>query len=400
MMLVTGLYGAVADLLIGLIADRTQTRWGHFRPYFLWGAAPLALAGVLTFTTPNLGSGKILYAYITYGMLMLAYSAVNVPYSALMGVMTQNSMERTSISSIRFFGAFTAAVFVQYFTLWFVKFFGHGNEARGWQLTLALYGALAFVLLMLCFASTRERVVPHKLQNANNRRDFRDLISSRPWQVMIGAQLISLAAFAIKSSASAYYFKYFVNRQDLLGLFLLANGIAFLAAVALTAQLARYLGKRQLFALSLGLGGLLVGLCWFAQPGDILFIFALQIASSFALGFKSPLVFAMFADTADHTEWRTGRRCTGLVFASAILSTRVGMAIGAWLFGIALTYYGYRGNMLQSARSLQGIILCMSLIPCAMLLVAAAAMAFYSLHDSRMAKIETELKEQRRSIEA
>jgi glycoside/pentoside/hexuronide:cation symporter, GPH family len=399
MLLVTCLASAAMDLLVGVAADHTRTRWGHFRPYLLWASVPLCLAGVLTFTTPHLDGGfKLLYAYITYGSLMFAYSAVNVPYSALMGVMTQNSAERTSISSIRFLGAFTAAVFVQYFTLRFVKLFGQGSEAHGWQLTMVLYGALAMLLLLLCFISTNERVVPSRLQDANLKSDFQKLISSRPWSMLVGVQVISLAAFAIKSSASAYYFKYFVKRQDLLGLFLLSNGLAFLAAVSLTPLLSKRVGKKHLFAISLGLGGLVVGLCWLAGPSDIRLMFVLQIVSSFAIGFKSPLIFAMFADTADHTEWRTGRRCTGLFFASAILATRIGLAVGAWLFGIALAYCGYVGNVEQTGRSLRGIILSMSGIPCLMLLLCSVAMVFYPLDDTLMIKIEKDLKEWRDRI--
>ena len=228
MMFVTRIADAVADPAMGAIADRTKTRWGHFRPYVLWFALPLAVAGVLTFTTPNLGgSAKLVYAYVTYSLLMFLYTAVNIPYTALMGVMTSNSQERTSISSIRFIGAFTAGVFVQFFTLRLVKFFGNGNDARGWQLTMVLYGVLAVVLLALCFASTRERVTPPAQQHSDIKRDLGDLFGSRPWLVLVGVLLMVLAAFVIKGSASVYYFKYFLKRQDLLEAFLVSNGLAF-----------------------------------------------------------------------------------------------------------------------------------------------------------------------------
>src|SRR5271157_12894 len=206
MLLVTRMADAVADPVMGAIADRTKTRWGHFRPYVLWFALPLAVAGVLTFTTPNLsGGGKLVYAYITYSLLMFLYTAVNIPYTALMGVMTPNSLERTSIASIRFIGAFTAGVFVQYFTLKLVGFFGHGNAVRGWQLTMVLYGVLAVTMLVLCFASTRERVTPPAQQKSDLRRDLGDLFTSRPWLVLVCVLLLILAAFVIKGSASTYY---------------------------------------------------------------------------------------------------------------------------------------------------------------------------------------------------
>jgi len=396
MLLVTRLADAVADPVMGAIADRTQTRWGHFRPYVVWFALPLAVAGVLTFTTPNLGSGsKLVYAYITYCLLMFLYTAVNIPYTALMGVMTASSQERTSISSIRFIGAFTAGVFVQYFTLRFVRFFGHGNDTRGWQLTMILYGVLAVVMLVVCFGSTRERVAPPPQQKSDLWRDLGDLFTSRPWLVLVGVLLLILAAFVIKGSAAAYYFKYFVKREDLLGLFLVSNGLAFLAAVSVATYLAKIFGKKRLFMMAIGIGGLVVAGFWLPRPSDIVMMFVLQIVSSFVIGFNSPLVFAMFADAADDAEWRTGRRTTGLVFASAIFSTKAGVAIGAWMFGVVFNFYGYVPNVEQSARSLHGIIISMSWIPCGLMLVATALMQLYPLNEALMVKIEADLKSRR-----
>jgi GPH family glycoside/pentoside/hexuronide:cation symporter len=367
----------------------------------LWFALPLAVAGVLTFTTPHIGSGaKLVYAYITYSLLMFLYTAVNIPYTALMGVMTTNSQERTSISSIRFIGAFTVGAFVQYFTLGIVKFFGGGNDERGWQLTMVLYGVLVIALLVLCFLNTRERVAPPARQQSDIKRDLFDLFGSRPWLVLVGVLLMVLAAFAIKGSVSAYYFKYFLKRENLLGPFLVSNGLAFLAAVAITSRLAKWFGKKPLFMFAIGGGGLVVGGFWLAGPSDIWLIFALQIVSSFVIGFNSPLVFAMFADAADHAEWRTGRRTTGLVFASAIFSTKVGWALGGLMVGLILTFFGFEANVAQTARSLHGIILCMSWIPCVMLVLAAALMALYPLDDPLMARIEAELKARRGVIEA
>jgi len=396
MLLVTRLADAVADPVMGAIADRTQTRWGHFRPYVVWFALPLAVAGVLTFTTPNLGSGsKLVYAYITYCLLMFLYTAVNIPYTALMGVMTASSQERTSISSIRFIGAFTAGVFVQYFTLRFVRFFGHGNDTRGWQLTMVLYGVLAVVMLVACFGSTRERVAPPPQQKSDLWRDLGDLFTSRPWLVLVGVLLLILAAFVIKGSAAAYYFKYFVKREDLLGLFLVSNGLAFLAAVSVATYLAKIFGKKRLFMMAIGIGGLVVAGFWLPRPSDIVMMFVLQIVSSFVIGFNSPLVFAMFADAADDAEWRTGRRTTGLVFASAIFSTKAGVAIGAWMFGVVFNFYGYVPNVEQSARSLHGIIISMSWIPCGLMLVATALMQLYPLNEVLMVRIEADLKSRR-----
>lgn len=215
----------------------------------------------------------------------------------------------------------------------------------------------------------------------------------------MGVLLLTLAAFAVKGSVTISYFKYFVKREDLVGWFLLSNGFAFIAAVLITSYLAKWIGKKPLFMLALGLGGLVIVLFSFVRPADIWFMFALQIASSFIIGFNSPLVWAMFADTADHAEWRTGRRTTGLVFASAIFATKIGFAIGAWILGLILTFFGYAANINQTERSLHGIVLSMSWIPGLMLVLAALAMAAYPLNDTLMIKIEADLKERRGEIE-
>jgi GPH family glycoside/pentoside/hexuronide:cation symporter len=400
MMLITRFADAVADPVMGSIADRTKSRWGHFRPYLIWGAIPFAVAGVLTFTTPNLGGGaKLIYAYITYSLLMFIYTAVNIPYSALMGVISPNSQERTSISSIRFIGAFTAGMLVQWCTLPLVKFLGHGSDTRGWQLTMVVYGICAIILLLLCFATTKERVTPPAQQNPNIKSDVINLFDNKPWIVLVGVLLLTLAAFAIKGSVTAYYFKYFVHREDLIGLFLLANGFAFIVAVSLTSYLNKFIGKKPLFMFALGAGGLIVMLFSLAKPEDIRLMFGLQIFSSFIIGFNSPLVWAMFADTADHAEWRTERRNTGLVFASAIFATKIGFAIGAWMLGLILAFFGYAANVAQTSRSIHGIILSMSWIPGVMLVMAAAMMMLYPLSDPMMVKIEAELKQRRGEIE-
>jgi GPH family glycoside/pentoside/hexuronide:cation symporter len=424
MLLVTRVLDAVADPVMGAIADRTKTRWGHFRPYILWFALPLAVAGVLTFTTPNLGSGaKVVYAYATYGLLMFLYTAVNIPYTALMGVMTPNSIERTALSTLRFIGAFASAVFVQYFTLGFVRIFGQGNDQRGWQLTMVLYGVLAIALFLICFATTRERVVPPASQNADLKRDIKDLFASRPWRVLIGALLLMLAAFVMRGGVTAYYFKYFVQpapfvawlgqtfgahptllarltqllgtKEALLGWFLVSNGVFGIMGVAITQTLVRWLGKKRVFVLAVALGGFVYCLLWLPRPTDIGWMFLLQILASFVLAPNSPVLFAMFADTADHGEWRTGRRTTGLVFASSLFGLKVGLGIGGWLLGIVLAAFGYVANVEQSASSLNGILIAISILPGALLLVAALIMKFYELDDSMMVKIEQDLEERR-----
>lgn len=429
MMLVTRVMDAVADPIMGTLADRTKTRWGHFRPYVLWFALPLALAGVITFTTPNLGSGgKLVYAYATYCLLMLLYTAVNIPYSALLGVMTPNSKERTSLASFRFVGAFSVAVLVQYCTPSLAQWFGMSaslraqhaflahpiewmrwffskdflklpsDPIRGWQMTMVVYGILAVILLVLCFMITRERVTPPANQDPNFKRDMRDMFGSRSFVVILGVAIIMITSFVLKGSVSAYYFKYYVHRVDLLGPFLVSNALAFLAAVVIAPLLAKRFDKKFLFMAAIGVGGMIIGGFWFAKPTDIGLMFVLQILSSFVIGFNSPLLWAMFADTADDAEWRLGRRNTGLVFASAIFGTKVGLAIGAWVTGGILTLFGYVANIDQSATSLLGIRLSMSVFPAAMLVVAALMMKAYPLDDKLMVQIEKDLKDRKQAV--
>jgi GPH family glycoside/pentoside/hexuronide:cation symporter len=426
MLLVTRVTDAVTDPIVGAVADRTRSRWGHFRPYLLWGALPMAVAGVLTFTTPDLtGTPKIIYAYVTYGLLMLAYTAVNIPYTALMGVMTPNSIERTALASLRFIGAFTAAAFVQFFTLDLVHRLGQGNDQRGWQLTMVLYGVLAVMMFMLCFSATRERIAPPEQQQTDLVRDLRDLFGSRPWCVIFVVLLLLLGAFSVRAGATAFYFKYYVDVaplvdwlsrtlhayptllrwllrwaatwQALLALFLVSNGIFGLLGVALTPRVVRWFGKKRTFILAVGLGGFSYMLLWLPGPTDIGSMFALQIASSFILAFNSPIVFAMFADTADSSEWRTGRRATGLVFASALFGQKLGWALGGWLVAVMLAAFGYVANVDQSPTAISGILLAISVVPGAMLVAAAGFMRLYVLDDQAMVAIERELEERRQS---
>jgi GPH family glycoside/pentoside/hexuronide:cation symporter len=353
---------------------------------------------------------------------MLLYTAVNIPYSALLGVMTPNSKERTSLASFRFVGAFSVAVLVQYCTPSLAQWFGMdaalraghsflahpvawiqwflskeflllpSNLAKGWQLTMVLYGVLAVALFALCFATTRERVAPPENQNPDLKQDMRDMFTSRAFLVMLGVAIIMISSFVLKGSVSAYYFKYYVHRNDLLGPFLVSNALAFLAAVILAPPIAKRFDKKVLFMGSIGIGGLIIAGFWFAAPADVALMFGLQILSSFIIGFNSPLLWAMFADTADDAEWRLGRRNTGLVFASAIFGTKVGLAIGAWVTGLLLTWFGYVANVEQTAFSLLGIRLSMSVFPAALLVLAALLMKAYPLDDQLMLRIESELK--------
>jgi GPH family glycoside/pentoside/hexuronide:cation symporter len=398
MMLVTRLWDAVADPVMGVVADRTSTRFGKFRPYLLWFALPLAFSGILAFSVPSAGgSGRLVYAYATYTLLMLAYTAINIPYSALMGVMTPSSAERTDLSSYRFVGAFLGGLLVQKFSMDLVRVLGQGNPARGWQLTLALYGLVATCLFFLSFAATRERVAVPEGQTTNLRRDLVDLLGNRPWRALFGVGVLVIASAFLRGSAAAYYFKYHLHREDLVGWFFATSGLAAIAGVLLTGALTRRFGKRTLYRAVLAIAGLLTAVFYFVPPDCLWLVFGLNALIALVLGPNAPLLWAMYADTADHAEWETGRRTTGLVFAAAIFALKLGGALGGWALGQLLQAFGYAPNVEQSAQAVLGIRLVMSFVPGALLLGAAGMLLFYEIDDVLVRRIEQDLVQARAS---
>jgi GPH family glycoside/pentoside/hexuronide:cation symporter len=396
MFFVTRVWDAVADPVMGAIADRTSTRFGKFRPYLLWFALPLAAAGVLTFTRPALGpTSLLLYAYATYTAMMLAYTAINIPYSALLGVLTPSSRARTSCSSFRFVGAFAGGLLVQTFTLDLVGRLGHGDAAAGWQRTMILYGALACVMFVVAFASTRERVRPPVSHRADLRGELRVLAANRPWRVLLGVGVLVIVSFWMRGGATTYYFKYLCKRDDLVGWFFGAAGVAQIVGAAAAPSLTRLLGKRRLYALVLAVAGILTAAFILVDPHELPLAFSLNIAIALILGPQAPVLWAMFADVADYVEWKTGRRMTGLVFAAAIFSMKIGGALGGWALGQLLDRFGYVPNAEQTASSLQGIRLAMSVVPGVFCLLAAGTVWLYELDETQIALMERALADRR-----
>lgn len=402
MLLVTRVLDAAADPLMGLLADRTATRWGKFRPYLVWFSLPLAAAGVLAFTAPGprfAGGARLAYAYATNALLMLCYTAINIPYSALLGVITPSSAERTRLSAIRFIGAFGGALFVQKATLDLVRRFGGGDAARGWSLTMALYGAAAVTLFAVCFALTRERVTPPRGQRGDARADVRALAGDRPFVVSFALAVLIIVAFWLRGGGAAYYFKYVLHREAALGWFLAGGGMASVAGVAALGPVTRRVGKKPLYrGLMAGVGVLLTVQLWL-PPARLAPVFVLNVAVSLLLGAVAPLIWAMFADVADHVEWTAGRRATGLVFAGALFAMKLGGALGGWSLGVVLELAGYRPNVAQSPAALRGIGLAFTAIPGAVCLLAALLAAGYGLDETTVSAVERGLAE-RRAAEA
>ncbi|MEW6993047.1 MFS transporter [Colwelliaceae bacterium MEBiC 14330] len=394
MMLVTRLIDAFSDPLMGAIADRTKTRNGKFRPYLLWGIIPMVAAGVLTFTVPDVSdSNKLLWAYATYIFMMLAYTFINVPYGALLGVITANSQQRTTLTSFRFIGAFSGGSFVAYMTPELVAYLGQGNEVLGWQYTMLCYGLLAAVLFFISFISTKERISPPANQKTPVWQDLKDLSQNSPWKVLFVLALIIMMTISLRGSTGTFYFKYYVERPDLIGSFAMVYMVALAVGAASTPLLTKFIDKRRLLMILMAIVAALSCTFYFVAKENITLMFALQIMIGLALGPKSPLVFSMYADTADFSQWRTGRRATAMIFSAAAFSQKLGGALAGAMIGWLLASLGYSANQVQSDASQAGIVLLMTVIPALFAAIAVPLIYLYSLDDKRLAKLHSELQQ-------
>jgi GPH family glycoside/pentoside/hexuronide:cation symporter len=408
MFLITKIWDAVNDPMMGIISDRTKSRWGKFRPYILWFAIPFGIMGVLTFTTPNISTtGRLIYAYITYTLLMMLYTVVNVPYSALMGVMTPNSEERTVLSQFRFIAAFIATTFVQLATVWLViKIGGSKTSPFGWQWAMGILSTIAVILLFITFATTKERVHPPKGQKTPLKQDIKDLFTNLPWVLIGFASVFQLIYIVIRGGAIMYYFDYFVKMEDvklpLLGdypmvsIFMVTGTVFTILGVVLTSFLSRIFGKAPTYAGFLGIAGLTTGLFYFLKPSNIGLMFVLQIITSFSVGPVSVLQWAIYTDVADYSEWKKGRRATGLVMSAGLFALKLGIALGVSAQQWILSIYGYEANVEQTESGLMGVRMIMSVYPAIFAFAGMIFMIFYPLGKKDMEQIEVDLVERRR----
>ncbi len=410
MFLVTRIWDAFFDPIVGTLADRTQTRWGKFRPFLLWFALPFGIIGVLTFTTPGFSSsGKLVYAYVTYSLMMMLYSAINVPYAALMGVITPNSEQRTILSSYRFVAAFAGGLIVQAVTMSLVNYFGKGNEAAGWQWAMGCLSGLAFILFMITFMTTEERVFPPKEQKTNFRRDLGDLVANKPWLLIAGATVFQLMYIVMRNSSIMYYFKYYVGDQHLnlfgnvINLsfeefatsFMFTGTLATILGAILTRYFSRLLDKKNTYLWFLITSAVLNVPFYFMHPQNVILIYLLNLAVSFFFGPVSVLQWAMYTDAADYSEWKRGRRATGLVMAASLFSLKLGLTLGGAVVGWILAYHGFIANRPQTPESVNGIILLLSVYPAILAVLGGMLMMFYPLTNKVMVKIEEDLTSRR-----
>ncbi|NNE05712.1 MAG: MFS transporter [Xanthomonadales bacterium] len=400
MFMVTKVVDAVSDPLMGIVADRTNTRWGKFRPYLLWGAIPYGVLGYAMFAGPDLSdAGKLVYAYVTYTMMMLAYTVINVPYSALMGVISPNSLERTSVSSFRFICAFSAAWLVGTFVTPLKTILGGGNEALGFKLTMAIFAVISIALFWVTFATTRERVQP-KQEKSSLKLDFKAMMGNGPWLALFLAAIFTLMNVAVRNGAIMYYFKYYVGDDgsaiflifDKTAVFMSLGLFTMVAGIACTKWLAERFDKRMLLMTLSFLNAVSVAIFYVIPPDQYWLMVIVNCLGTFIVGPTPALVWAMYADTADYGEWKSGRRTTGLVFSALQFAQKLGLAVGAGLSGFILSLFGFVANQAQSDMSINGIRLMFSVFPSALAIAGVIAIYFYPLRDSKVKEIERELK--------
>jgi GPH family glycoside/pentoside/hexuronide:cation symporter len=396
LLLVSRVVAAVFDPIVGFVADRTTTRWGKFRPYLLWMAVPFGIAGIFTFTTPHLGhDGKIVYAYMTYTAMMLVYAAINIPYSALLGVISPHSVERTRAAAFRFVFAFGGSMVVQFSLQPLVARLGGGNEANGYQRTAIVFATAAIAFFLLCFAGTKERVAPLRQSRGSLRTDLRDLATNTPWLVLLGLMVVMQVASSMRDGTILYYFKYYLGDVGAASAFMATGSLSAMLGILLAQRGAARVGKMRLFTwLMLGSAAAMAASYW-TRPSQLAWLYASHVALNLCFAPAFVIIWAMKADTVDYSEWKTGRRATGLTFSATGVASKFGWALGGALTAWMLSLFGFKANAVQSDEALRGIRFMISLCPAAAAIAAALVVRLYRLDDTFMSRIEAELETRR-----
>jgi GPH family glycoside/pentoside/hexuronide:cation symporter len=391
--LVVRIFDAITDPLMGALADRTNTKWGQFRPYLLWLALPFGAISVLAFTTPELSqSGKLVYAFITYTLLMMVYTAINIPYSALGGVLSANPQERVSIQSYRFVFGMLGGLIVASCTLPLVDWFGQGDTAKGYQLAMLAMSTLGVVLFLSCFWGTKERIKYQPEQHSSFKNDLKSLWQNDQWRILCFAGLFLLTGQVLRATLAVYYVKYFLGKEDLITAFITLGMIGSILGCACSQALAKRVCKIKAY-ISLQL--IAAGLCivsYFISAEQLYLAFATYFFWNFFLQMATPLLWAKMADTIDYGHWKTGIRVTGMVYSAVVFFIKLGIAIGGALAGWLLAFYGYQAEVAQSAETLQGILLSFTVYPALGSLLVALVMRSYILSNDKVKQISQELK--------
>ena len=401
MFLIVGLGMACLNPVMGVIADRTVTRWGKFRPWLLWTAIPFGVIGVLAFTTPDLSpASKLIYAWVTYLLLRLVYTMNNVPYASLNGVMTEDPNERNSIATYRQMFANGAGFIVQALAVPMVLYLGRGSSARGYQLTMGSFCCISVVFFLIAFSVTKERIQPDPRQKSSVMQDMGDLLKNEPWIILFLVTTFYFIGLMIRNSIMLPYFKYCAGNPILFGWF---NGFgltALLTGVACSTAFTKRLGKRSLFLWSMLLTGFFNIALFFFPATATVPIVGLEVLRQFSFGISGPVLWSMMGDVADFGEWKTGRRATATVTSGVVFALWVGLALGGAIAGWLLSFYGFQSNVAQSEHALLGIRLIASFYSGAAFLAAAVCLIFYGINMKLNLTISHDLSERRKGFSA
>lgn len=400
--LVVGLGVACLNPVMGMIADRTNTRWGKFRPWLLWSALPFGIIGVLTFTTPDLSpTGKLIYAWTTYILLRVIYTVNNVPYASITAVMTLDPDERTSIASYRQFAANSAGFIIASLAIPMVRFFGQGNDARGYQLTMGLLSVLSVIFFVIAFFCTEERIKPDPQQKTSLTQDLSDLFNNRPWIMLFGATLFYFAAIVIRGNVMLPYFRFVAGNVNLFSWF---NGFglaALLVGVACSSTVSARIGKRPLYVGSMVLTGIFNLLLFVIPPNATAVIIGIEVLRQFSFGLSGPIIWAMMGDVADYGEWKTGRRASGTVTAAVVFALWAGLALGGAIAGWLFSFYGFVSDAaVQTAQAQSGIMLTASVYAGLAFFISAMFMFLYPVSHEMNRQIADELAARRSKYSA
>ena len=393
MFLAVRLLDTLTDPIMGMVADNTNTKWGKFRPYLLWFAIPFSVVFVFTFITPDFSeNGKLAYAYLTYAALMVLYTVVNIPYCALGGVITSDSQERVSANSYRFFIATSAGVLISYFAPDLIEYFGNGNEQDGYPYAMSVFGVLAVLAFFGCFALTKERVKQVASTKGSLSVDFKTLLKNDQWLVVALLFLVLLVPIVLRGASQVYYVKWFIGDAELIAAFLTTGTFCQMIGAGFASSLTKKLGKVPAYILVQSI--IVVGsiALYFVSNSNLYAIFILFGVVNFFVQMGAPILFTMAADTVEYGELKTGRRVTGLVFSGALFALKLGVAVGGWLIGLILAYYGYDGKAeAQSPEAIQGIVLSLTLFPAIGHFLLIPIVSFYKLNKKRCDEIRAEL---------
>ncbi len=403
MLLVTKIVDAISDPAMGLIADRTRSRWGKYRPYLLWVAIPYALLGYLLFLGPDLSDfGKLAFAYVSYTLVMLAYTAINVPYSALLAVISPVAEERTKATQFRFVFASIGTLTVGAMAKPLVSFFGGENELLGFRLTIVLFAILSVLIFWITFATTRERIQP-KVHCSSVREDMSALMKNGSWIILMFTGILVVVGLIARFASLAFYTKYYMGEEDS-QFFLWMDRTSFIVSCGLIGQLlgalvtpmlTRRWDKKLLMIIANLLHAMLLIICYFLSPDSYALTVVLHSIGIFTFGVVITLLFAMYTDCSEYGEWKTGKNTAGLTVSASMFSLKFGSAVGGALPGFILAWFGFVANQDQSSDAIGGIRLMTNALPAIFFLLGGMLMFFYQLDRNTLERIEFEMQQRR-----